>query len=172
MNWGMPKTAKNRGELQKMTSSSETEFFLGWFRWESCSPGHSGYLLHRQKSRSQYKKLTFGPKYPNFWVKKVPSGQLEHHRSMFLTRKRCLIGLPTWGYQNFYSLPPKKWIFDPKTAKFGPKLAFSAKYGHFWPIWSTSFSKKNLFCILKKKLKPQIWAFIKKTPFLEIIETP
>ena len=66
-----PKTAKNRGEPQKMTPSSETEFFLGWFRWESCSPGYSGHLLHQQKSRSLYKKLTFGPKYPNFGVKKA-----------------------------------------------------------------------------------------------------
>jgi len=37
--------------------------------------------------------------------------------------------------------PPRKWdfwpenvIFGPKIAKFGPKLAFSAKYGYFWPI--------------------------------------
>ena len=45
---------------------------------------------------------------------------------MFSTRKRCLIGLPIWGYQKFYSLPPKNWIFGPKTAKFGPKLAFWA----------------------------------------------
>ena len=33
----------------------------------------------------------------------------------------------------FYSIPLKKWIFGPKMAKFGPKLAFSAKYWHFWP---------------------------------------
>ena len=71
LSWHKPKTAKNRGEPQKMTPSSETEFFLGWFQWESCSPGYSGHLLHWQKSRSLYKKLTFGPKYPNFWVKKA-----------------------------------------------------------------------------------------------------
>ena len=28
-----------------MTPSSETEFFWGWFRWESCSPGYSGHLF-------------------------------------------------------------------------------------------------------------------------------
>ena len=41
-----PKTAKNRGEPQKITPSSEMEFFWGWFQWESCSPGYSGHLLH------------------------------------------------------------------------------------------------------------------------------
>ena len=45
---------------------------------------------------------------------------------MFSTRKRCLIGIPIRGYQNFYSLPPKNWILGPKTAKFGQKW-------HFWP---------------------------------------
>ena len=30
--------------------------------------------------------------------------------------------------------PPKKWIFGPKTAKFGPKPTFLAKYRPFWPI--------------------------------------
>ena len=62
----------------------------------------------------------------------APSGQLEPHRSMFSTQKRCLIGIPIRGYPNFYSLPPKNWILGPKTAKFGPILAFSANYGHFW----------------------------------------
>ena len=46
LTWEWPKTAKNRGESQKMTPSSETEIFLGWFQWESCSPGYSGNLLH------------------------------------------------------------------------------------------------------------------------------
>ena len=32
--------------------------------------------------------------------------------------------------------PIEIWIFGPKTAKFGPKLAFGAKYRHFWPIRS------------------------------------
>ena len=62
---------------------------------------------------------------------------------MFWTRKRCLIGIPIWGYQNFYSLPPKNWILGPKTAKFGPKLAFWAKYWHFWPTWSNAWPKNN-----------------------------
>ena len=73
----------------------------------------------------------------------APSGQFEPHRSMFSTRKRCLIGIPIWGYQNFYSLPPKNWILGPKTAKFGQKLAFWAKYRHFCPIWSKAWPKND-----------------------------
>ena len=36
-----PETAKNRGEPQKMTHSSETEI-SGWSEWKSCSPGNTG----------------------------------------------------------------------------------------------------------------------------------
>ena len=53
---------------------------------------------------------------------------------MFSTQKRCLIGIPIWGYQNFYSLPPKNWILSPKPAKFGPKLAFWPNIGIFGPF--------------------------------------
>ena len=142
MFWPRPEKVVQR----KKVPSSETEFFLEWSQWESSSPGYSGYLPHWQKSQSLYKKLTFGPKYPIFGSKKIhfpPSGQLEPHRSMFSTRKRCLIGIPIRGYQNVYSLPKKNWILGPKTAKFGPKLAFWAKYRHFWPIWSNAWPKNN-----------------------------
>ena len=37
--------------------------------------------------------------------------------------------------------PPEKWIFGQKMAKFGPKLAFLAKYQHFWPICSHADQK-------------------------------
>ena len=50
----------------------------------------------------------------------APSGQLEPHRSMFSTQKRCLIGISIRGYPNFYSLPPKNWIFGPNMGIFGP----------------------------------------------------
>ena len=62
---------------------------------------------------------------------------------MFSTRKRCLIGIPIWGNQNFYSLPQKNWILGPKTAKFGQNLAFWAKYRHFCPIWSKAWPKND-----------------------------
>ena len=55
---------------------------------------------------------------------------------MFSTRKRCLIGIPIGGYQNFYSLPPKNWIFGPKMAKFGPKSAFLVILGQILPFFA------------------------------------
>merc|ERR1711989_316724 len=70
LTWEWPKTAKNRGEPQKMTPSPETENFLGWFRWESWSPGYSGHLFHQQKLRSLNKKLTFAPKIQILGAKK------------------------------------------------------------------------------------------------------
>merc|ERR1712218_270984 len=64
----------------------------------------------------------------------APSGQLEPHRSIFSTRKRCLIGILIRGYQNFYSLSPKNWILGPKTAKFGPNWHFGPNIGIFGPF--------------------------------------
>ena len=61
--------------------------------------------------------------------------------------KRCLIGIPIWGYQNFYSLPPKNWISGPKTAKIGPLVhfwSFWAKYCHFLHILSNARPKPNV----------------------------
>merc|ERR1712223_1578910 len=98
--------AKNRGEPQKMTPSSETENFKNIQILGS-------------------KKHIF-----------APSGQFEPHRSMFSTQKRCLIGLPIRGYQNFYSLPPKNSIWDQKTAKFGPKSAFLVILGQILPFFA------------------------------------
>ena len=52
------KYAKNRGEPQKMTPSSETEFFLGWSEWENCCSGYTYDMPCWQKSRLPYKKTT------------------------------------------------------------------------------------------------------------------
>ena len=57
-----------------------------------------------------------------FWVSEkwpklhifVPRGQLETQRSMFSTWKRCLIGSMIWGYQKFYSIPPKNGFLAQK----------------------------------------------------------
>ena len=90
------------------------------------------------------KNWLFAPNIQIFGSKKyifAPSGQLEPHRSMFSTRKMCLIGFLIRGYQKLNSLPPKNWIFGQKTAKFGPKRAFSVKYWHFWPICSHTDQK-------------------------------
>ena len=68
----------------------------------------------------------------------VPSGQFEPHRSMFSTRKRCLIGSLIWGYQKFCSIPPKMDFWPkngqiwPKIGIFGQILAFLA-YLIPWP---------------------------------------
>ena len=61
---------------------------------------------------------------------------------MLSTRKGCLIGFLIWGYQMFYSIPPKNWLFGLKAAKVGPKLVFLAKYGHFWSISSNAWPRK------------------------------
>ena len=76
-----------------------------------------------------------------FWVSEkwpklhifVPRGQLEPQRSMFSTRKRCLIGSLIYGNQKFYPIPPKNgflaqkrpylaqnWYFRPNIGMFGP----------------------------------------------------
>ena len=132
---------------KKWPLARKRKIFWGWFRWESCSPRYSGHLFHQQKSRSLYKKLTFGPKYPNFGVKKStfspPSGQLELHRSMFSTRKKVSHWNPDTRVPKFLLPAPKNWILGPKTAKFGPKLALWAKYWHFWPTWSNAWPKNN-----------------------------
>ena len=38
----------------------------------------------------------------------------------------------------------EKWIWGQKTAEFGPKLAFWAKYRHFWPTWSNAWPKNDV----------------------------
>ena len=72
MKWHKPETAKNRGETQKMTPTSEMEFFLGdGPNGKVVAPGIV-VICPIDKNRDHYtKKLTFGPKYPNFWVKKA-----------------------------------------------------------------------------------------------------
>ena len=47
-------------------------------------------------------------------------------------RINCLIGSRYEGTKS-YTLSPRKMDFWPKN-KLGPKLAFLAKYWHFWPI--------------------------------------
>ena len=71
------------------------------------------------KLAARGENVLFWPQNLDIWGQKAhfaPSGQLEPHWSMFSTRKRCLIGIPIRGYQNFYSLPPKNCIWGPKTA--------------------------------------------------------
>ena len=79
-------------------------------------------------------KLTYGPKYPNFGSKKhifAPCGQLEPHRSMFSTRKRCLLGFPIRGYQKFLLPAPKKLDFGPKNGQIWPKTGILGQISAF-----------------------------------------
>merc|ERR1712015_243635 len=82
------------------------------------------------------KKILFAPSIQILGSKKhifAPSGQLEPHRSMFSTRKKCLIGIPIQGYQNFYSLPPKNWIWGQKNGQFWPKTGILGQIMEFLP---------------------------------------
>ena len=74
----------------------------------------------------------------------IPSGQLEPHRSMFSTWKRCLIGPLIWGYRKFYSIPPKNGFLAQKR----PNLAHKWHFRHFWPIWSNARPKKMWFSVV------------------------
>ena len=63
--WEWTETAKNRNEPRKMTHSSETEIFIwGGPNGKVEAPG---VLVICTVDKT--KKLTFGPKYPNFGVK-------------------------------------------------------------------------------------------------------
>ena len=68
------------------------------------------------------------------------SGQFEPHRSMFSTRKRCLVGSLIWGYQNFYSSFPKNGFW----AKKQPNLAETDIFGQIW-----AFLAHLIYCLTK-----------------------
>ena len=73
----------------------------------------------------------FGHFGPNFRL----SGPLD---DMPYRKKNNTNVVPRWfliyeDTQNFDSIPLKTRFFAPKTAKFGRKLAFLAKYWPFWP---------------------------------------
>ena len=107
-------TAKKRDEPRKMTHSMETYIFLGAVRMGNLKPRvYWLYALLTKIDISKQKKSLLAPNTQIFGSKLhifVSSGQLGTHRSMFSTRKRCLIGSLIWGYQKFYSLPPKNGI--------------------------------------------------------------
>ena len=121
-------------------------FFWGGPNGKVVAPGILVICPVNKNCDYYIKNWLFAPNIQIFGSKKhifAPSGQLELHRSMFSTQKMCLIVFLIWRYQKFYSIPQKNWIFGPKTAKFGPKLAFLAKCGHFWPNWSIVWPKNN-----------------------------
>ena len=54
---------------RKKAIAKQQNFFWGWSEWESLSPWCTGDIPCLQKLQLPYKKLTVGPKYPNFRVK-------------------------------------------------------------------------------------------------------
>ena len=118
----LPKNGQNLGWAPENDPYLWNKFFGGFGPMGKLLPRIYWWYVVLQKLSFQNKKLTFGPKYPNFGVKIahfVPSVQLEPHRSMFSTQKRCLISSLIWENLKFYSLTPK-WWFWPKTGLFGP----------------------------------------------------
>ena len=87
--------------------------------------------------------MDFWPKKGHIWPKTDILGQILAclaHLIPFPTKEQCRqvaqVVFLLYGYQNFYLLPQEIGFFGPKTAKFGLKLTFLAKYRHFLPIWS------------------------------------
>ena len=68
----------------------------------------------------------------------VPSGQLEPQYQHFQHER----GVPDMRVPRVLLPPPQKWIFGPKTAKFGQKLVYLTKY-FFWPKWSHAQQNNN-----------------------------
>ena len=81
--------------------------------------------------------MTFGPKYPNFGVKKAhfrPQRPIGASMINVFNTKKVSHQNPDTRVPKFLLPAPKNWIFGPKTAKFGPKLAFWDKYRYFGPF--------------------------------------
>ena len=124
--------------------SRKQNFVRGGSNWKVIAPGVL-VICPLDKNRGSTKKLSFGPKYQSLGVKIVhfcPSGPLGPCQSMFSTQKRCFIGSPIWGYQQFCSLPkilgflaqgicssPANRIFGPKLAIFAQKYALLVIFG-------------------------------------------
>ena len=116
LTWEWPKRAKNRGEPQKMTPNSETEFFWGWSEWESCSPRHAGDRSGWQKLQLPYKKFIFFPKFfgQKNTLSSLASGQcFQHRKSVSL--------VPWYEKTKGFTPSPKKMDFWPKNGKIWPK---------------------------------------------------
>ena len=157
--------AKNWSKPWEMTHSSEAEIFWGGPHGKVVAPGILGICPLDKNRNSKTKKLTFGPEYIQILESRlhifVPCGQLEPHRSMFSTRKRCLIGSLIWGYQKFYSLP-KKWTYGPTTAKFGPKKCEQGAWVVFLSVGTKTFAssrEEKDFWPKNDQIWPKIWIF-------------
>ena len=99
----------------------------GWFRWESFSPRYCGHLLYQQKSRSLNKKLTFGPKNPNFGVKSAhfhPQRPIGASSVNIFNTKEVSHWLPDM-------IVPKAFLPPLKIRILGPKTTPNYIFGHY-----------------------------------------
>merc|ERR1712047_161078 len=62
---------------------------------------------------------------------------------MFSARKRCLIGVPVRGYQNFYSLPSKIGFWAQKRPNLAQNWHFGPNIGIFGPFDLMPDQKNN-----------------------------
>ena len=154
---GMAQNGEKQGWALKKDPLLENEFFWGGgSNGKVVAPGIL-VMCPADKNRDYHtKKWLFAPNIQIFGQKSTFSPLaanwsladqcFQHEKGVSLE----------WGYQKFYSLLPKNWIFCPKTAKFCPKLAFLAKYGHYWPIWFNAWPKKNADKLSR-------WFFVQKS---------
>ena len=106
--WHKPEMAKNRGEPQEMTYiiARKRNFFQGGPNGKVVALGCTSDMPCWQKLLFQNKKLNFGPKFPNFWVK------IAHFRP-----RRPIGASPVNVFNtkevSYWFPPPKKWMFGP-----------------------------------------------------------
>merc|ERR1711963_241937 len=92
-----------------------------------------GHLFHQQKSRSLNKKLTFGPKYPNFGVKKAhfrPQRPIGASPINVFNTKKVSHWNPDTRVPKFLLPAPKKLDLGPKNGQIWSKICI---FGHSRP---------------------------------------
>ena len=127
-------------------------FSLGWSKWESYSPGCTGDMSCWQKSRFPNKKWLLA-QIPIFFGMDCTFLSQAANWSLNNQHFQHERGVPDMRVPRVLLPPPKKRIFGPKTAKFGPKLVYLAKY-FFWPKWSHA----------RKKTMPRRWFSVMWVP--------
>ena len=106
---------------------------LGTHRWlyegtKSFTPSPQNIVFLAKKRPNLAQNWHFWPNNGIFG----PFGRMPDQNTM---RTSCLGGSSVIWVPKLLLTPVKIRIFGSKTAKFGPKLKFLAKYRHFWPIW-------------------------------------
>ena len=132
-----PKTAKNRGEPQKMTPSSETEFFLGVVPMGKLQPRVQWSFVPSTKIAITKQKIDFWPQISKFWGQKSTFLPLAANWSLtdqcFQHEKGVSLESRYEGTKIFTPCPQKigfwaqkrpnlakNWHFGPNIGIFGP----------------------------------------------------